>query len=101
MADRFAERLRRDAGKDVDKQITRAYELAYGRTPANEEIHEVWALDIERADADRYFNALSARNFYNAAPKEAPVAENYSFARSFSASSASTALSSASSRTPL
>jgi uncharacterized protein DUF1553 len=38
MADRFAERLRRDAGKETDKQIARAYELAYGRAPANEEL---------------------------------------------------------------
>jgi hypothetical protein len=38
MADRFADRLRRDASKEIDKQIARAYEIAYGRTPAKEEI---------------------------------------------------------------
>jgi hypothetical protein len=32
-ADRFAERLRRDAGADVDAQVRRAYLLAYGRPP--------------------------------------------------------------------
>jgi hypothetical protein len=32
-ADRFAERLRREAGPDVDAQVRRAYLLAYGRPP--------------------------------------------------------------------
>jgi hypothetical protein len=33
MAERAAERLRRDAGPDLDRQVVRAYELAYGRPP--------------------------------------------------------------------
>jgi hypothetical protein len=37
MADRFAARVRREAGEDVDRQVTRAYELAYGRAPRPDE----------------------------------------------------------------
>jgi hypothetical protein len=32
-SDAFAERLRREAGGDIDRQIGRAYEIAYGRPP--------------------------------------------------------------------
>jgi len=38
MADHFAERLRRIAGNDVNKQVKQAYLLAYGREPDVEEI---------------------------------------------------------------
>ncbi len=38
MADRFAERLKKEAGDDVSKQIGRAYELAYGRRATEDEI---------------------------------------------------------------
>ena len=38
MADRFAERLQKEAGADVAKQITRAIELAYGRSASVEEM---------------------------------------------------------------
>ena len=38
MADYFAARLRREAGADVDQQVTRAYQLAYGRCPRPEEL---------------------------------------------------------------
>ncbi|MEI7687948.1 MAG: DUF1553 domain-containing protein, partial [Planctomycetota bacterium] len=38
MADRFAERLQKDAGADPVRQLRRAYELAYGRQPSDEEV---------------------------------------------------------------
>src|SRR5205085_2583425 len=38
MADHFAARLRREAGMDVDRQVSRAYEMAYGRSPRPEEL---------------------------------------------------------------
>ena len=38
MADRFAERVRKDAGDDVTKQIQRAFELAYARSASDDEI---------------------------------------------------------------
>jgi Protein of unknown function (DUF1553)/Protein of unknown function (DUF1549)/Concanavalin A-like lectin/glucanases superfamily/Planctomycete cytochrome C len=37
-ADRLADRLRREAGDNLEKQLTRAYQLAYGRSP---EAHEL------------------------------------------------------------
>jgi hypothetical protein len=37
MADAFAERLKRDAGPDVEQQIRLAYLVAYGRLPREEE----------------------------------------------------------------
>jgi hypothetical protein len=41
MADRFAARLKKDAGDDVGKQINRAYELAYGRRATSDEVARV------------------------------------------------------------
>ncbi len=38
LADRFAERLARDAGPDAEAQVRRAYQLAYGRDPTPEEL---------------------------------------------------------------
>ncbi len=38
MADRYAERLKKDAGDDPARQIARAYELAYGRPPSDAEL---------------------------------------------------------------
>ncbi len=38
MADRFAERLEKDAGEDPSRKIGRAYELAYGRSPTAAEV---------------------------------------------------------------
>jgi hypothetical protein len=38
MADRFAERLQKDAGAEPVRQVRRAYELAYGRQPSDEEV---------------------------------------------------------------
>ncbi|MBI2804218.1 MAG: DUF1553 domain-containing protein [Planctomycetes bacterium] len=38
MADRFAERLRKEAGNDIGKQIARAYEVAYARSATVAEI---------------------------------------------------------------
>ena len=37
MADRFAERLRKEAGTDVDKQVERAFRLAFARRPEQRE----------------------------------------------------------------
>ena len=37
-ADRFAGRVRREAGGDVGRQIGRAYALAYGRSPTAREL---------------------------------------------------------------
>jgi hypothetical protein len=37
MARHFAQRLQREAGPDMDRQVRRAYLLAYGRPPADEE----------------------------------------------------------------
>ena len=37
MADHFADRLRKEAGANVNQQIIRAYQLAYGRMPADAE----------------------------------------------------------------
>jgi uncharacterized protein DUF1553/uncharacterized protein DUF1549/cytochrome c len=38
MADRLAERVKKDVGDDPTRQIVRAYALAYGRSPTNDEI---------------------------------------------------------------
>jgi hypothetical protein len=38
MSDAFAARVKKDAGGDVEAQITRAYQLAYQRLPAKEEL---------------------------------------------------------------
>lgn len=37
LADRMGERLQREAGSDVDRQVERAYQLAFGRSPENSE----------------------------------------------------------------
>jgi hypothetical protein len=36
-AERFAERIEREVGKNQDSQVTRAYLLAFGRLPDNSE----------------------------------------------------------------
>jgi hypothetical protein len=41
MADRFAQRLKNEAGADVAKQIARAVELAYGRPATAEEVTRI------------------------------------------------------------
>jgi len=41
----------------------------------HEEIHEVWAMNLPRAESDLYFQFLSTRNFYHAEPIEAGPAE--------------------------
>jgi hypothetical protein len=38
MADKFAQRVSRDAGDDVALQITRTYQLAYTRDPTADEV---------------------------------------------------------------
>jgi len=37
-ADRLADRLQREAGNEVEKQLVRAYQLAFGRSPLPEEL---------------------------------------------------------------
>ncbi|HVV99098.1 MAG TPA: DUF1553 domain-containing protein, partial [Planctomycetaceae bacterium] len=37
MSEAFADRLQRDAGDDLDRQVTRAYQLTYGRNPRDDE----------------------------------------------------------------
>jgi hypothetical protein len=59
MADRFAERLRKEAGADVDKQIARAYELAYSRPPTQAEIARV------RPVIERHGLAVFCRALFN------------------------------------
>lgn len=44
-------------------------------TTGHEEIHEVWAMSIPRAQADLYFQLLSTQNFYHAAAVENGPAE--------------------------
>jgi hypothetical protein len=46
MADGFAERLLRERPADARRQIKRAFEIAYGRVPANDELEA----SIEFAD---------------------------------------------------
>jgi hypothetical protein len=58
-ADRLAERLRREAGGDVEKQLTRAYRLAYGRPPENGE------LELPRRFVERHGLAAFCRVLFN------------------------------------
>ena len=41
LSKRFAERIKREAGSDKEKQIQRAYQLAYSRAASNEEVATV------------------------------------------------------------
>ncbi|MEX0676310.1 MAG: hypothetical protein WD063_04505 [Pirellulales bacterium] len=41
----------------------------------HEEIHEVWAMNIPRAESDQYFRLLSTQNFYHAESIESGAAE--------------------------
>jgi hypothetical protein len=59
MADRFAERLRREAGEDFDRQIERAYLLAYGRQPDDDERR------LARRAVQAYGPAVLARAIFN------------------------------------
>jgi hypothetical protein len=47
MSDRFAARLIRDAGPDTDKQIQRAYELAFGRPAEADEVSRATRFSAE------------------------------------------------------
>src|SRR5690349_7264677 len=58
-ADRLAERLRREAGRDVEKQLARAYQLAYGRTP------EMGELELPRRFIERHGLAAFCRVLFN------------------------------------
>jgi hypothetical protein len=60
LADRFAERLRREAGPDADAQVRRAYLLAFGRPPDGDELaraHAVVSLHGTSALARAIFNS--------------------------------------------
>jgi hypothetical protein len=59
LADRFAERLERETGADVERQITRAYLLAYGRLPADDE------LALARRVVDKHGLDVLARAIFN------------------------------------
>jgi hypothetical protein len=59
LADSFAERLRREAGADLGRQVDRAYQLAFGRAPEPEERE-----DAHRIVA-RYGAAVLARAIFN------------------------------------
>jgi hypothetical protein len=59
MADRFAERLKKEAGDDAGKQVTRAYELAYGRRATDDEIARV------RPVIERHGLAVFCRAVFN------------------------------------
>jgi hypothetical protein len=48
MADRFADRVVRDTGDDVDKQVQRVFALAFGRAPDEEERQACAALAREQ-----------------------------------------------------
>ncbi len=38
MADKFVERIEREAGEDLERRIARAYQLAFGRNPQDDEL---------------------------------------------------------------
>lgn len=59
MADRFAARLKKEAGDDVAKQVIRAYELAYGRRATDEDIARV------RPVIERHGLAVFCRAVFN------------------------------------
>jgi hypothetical protein len=58
-ADDFAGRLRREAGPDVDRQVGRAYLLAYGRTP------DAGELALAREVVQRHGLVVLARALFN------------------------------------
>jgi hypothetical protein len=58
-AEDFAQRLRQDAGKDVDAQVRRAYVLAYGRRPSDAEAA------LARQVVERHGLAVLARAIFN------------------------------------
>jgi hypothetical protein len=55
----FAERLRREAGEDVDRKVRRAYLLAYGRPPHNDEEK------LARQVVEKHGLAVLARAIFN------------------------------------
>jgi hypothetical protein len=59
LADRFAERLRREAGDDSTRQVARAYRLAFGRDPGPDE------LDRARRVVERFGPGVLARAIFN------------------------------------
>lgn len=61
MSDRFAERIKKDAGDDVGKQVRRAYELAYGRAATAAEAAHVQPF-IERHGLAAFCRAVFNSN---------------------------------------
>jgi hypothetical protein len=59
MADQFAARLEREVGKDVARQVTRAYQLAFARDPTDDELATV------RLNVERYGLSVLARAIFN------------------------------------
>jgi hypothetical protein len=66
---------RREAGEATGLNPFKSAGPPPAITSRHEEIHEVWALDVPRAESDRYFQLLSTANFYNADPIESGPAE--------------------------
>jgi hypothetical protein len=61
MADRFAERLKKEAGDDVGRQIRRGYELAYGRHATAGEVARIRPI-IERHGLATFCRAVFNSN---------------------------------------
>jgi mono/diheme cytochrome c family protein len=59
MADKFVERIEREAGEDVERRIARAYQLAFGRNPQEDE------LALARQIVGRHGLAVLARAIFN------------------------------------
>jgi hypothetical protein len=59
MAERFAERIQREAGSDVARQITRAYQLAFARDPTDDEVAAA------RPSVERHGLSVLARAIFN------------------------------------
>jgi hypothetical protein len=60
-AERFAQRLRTDAGSDVTSQVTRAFALALGRAPDSHELTAACAL-VQEHDLVALCRALCNAN---------------------------------------
>ena len=61
MSDRFAKRLKKDAGDDASKQIERAYKLALGRSATEAEITQFRPL-VERNGLATFCRAIFNSN---------------------------------------
>ena len=66
---------RGESSQGVSLNPFKTGEGAAAITPGHEEIHEVWAMDIDRVESDRFFKLLSTQNFHHSQAKENGVAE--------------------------